>query len=86
MEAGLLKPQGFQLYDFGGGQYVAPCPDLDGSGYLTTHLVAVEDGRQPKATAVKVQYSNLSEITLREALERAVQAYDKQQVQFAIIP
>ena len=45
----LVLPKGYGLYDFGGGNTVAPAPDMiDMSSYLTTHCAAIERIRVDK--------------------------------------
>lgn len=40
--SGTEIPEGFAVYDFGGGCTVAPTPDIKGEGFLVDHMSAIE--------------------------------------------
>lgn len=47
-------PEGYTLYDFGGGFTVAPCPDLEGGGWSADHCSAIERTRKSEQDLIRV--------------------------------
>jgi hypothetical protein len=84
-------PEGFELYDFGGGNIIAPVPDLtNDKGWLLDHMAAVARVRNhPSDPAVITGFGfDLRFVTARqivEGMEKAVEVNRTQTTQFSII-
>jgi hypothetical protein len=85
-------PEGFGLYDFGGGWTVAPVSGLEGVGYLRDHsMVAVERLRKTetdpaRVTGFKFDLHFVTTKKLREGLFRAAEYNKTQTTTFYILP
>ena len=90
VEKALLEielPEGFGMYDFGGGWTVAPVPDLDGSGYLKDFMVAIEyldptEGVQGNITGFTFELQSVTPEQLKEGLLKAVEHNKTQAMKF----
>lgn len=70
------KLAGVELYDFGGGNMVAPVPDIGlDNNYLNGHMVAVvvESNNNYKVTGVKFSYNNFTFEDIVDKLKRAAE-------------
>lgn len=84
-------PEGTEVWDFGGGNTVAPTPDLNNPGFITTHMVAVARVRKSTTDPVILTGFNfdLQFVTPRElqtGLQRAAQHNLTQTKQFEFLP
>lgn len=90
VEQQVIAPLGYELYDFGGGNVIAPMPDIDGqsSNYLEHHIVgAMKSGDEKfRVTCVKVSLHTMTTESLKDALLKAVEASKTQEKQFVLIP
>lgn len=79
-------PEGYELYDFGGGMTIAPCPDMnDGDPYLTNHLAAIARVRNVETDPVLVTWFriDLQFVTARQIVERMEKAVEHNKTQTA---
>jgi hypothetical protein len=86
-EAGKTLPEGYELYDFGGGNIVAPMPSLNGD-YRTSHLIAVDRTEHSGfVTGIEIRFKNLTLEYLKEKLKIAVD-YNRTQTKqiFEFVP
>ena len=47
-------PEGYGVYDFGGGMTIAPCPDVESVVYLKDHCSAIERIRKTEEDPIRV--------------------------------
>lgn len=80
-------PEGYELYDFGGGMTIAPCPDLgdpgQGAGYLTSHLAAIWKVRKTESDPVRLTWFkiDLQFVTAQQIVDRMQKAIEHNKIQ-----
>jgi hypothetical protein len=83
-------PEGFAIYDFGGGFTVAPAPDLDGSEFLTDHCSAIERVRKTeedpiRITAFRYDLQFVTSELLQKLMYAAVESNKTQTTPFQVL-
>jgi hypothetical protein len=50
----LYLPEGYGIYDFGGNNIIAPCPDSNSMEYLKDHCAAIERIRKTEEDPIRI--------------------------------
>lgn len=85
LEKTIVKPKGFELYDFGEGTLVAPVPDPKGDSYLIAHMLGVVKKGECKVTCFSFDLNELSADTLAVMAEKAMEHNSTQTKKFEIL-